>query len=69
MNKPKQDDLDETNLLYDEPLDVDRLLDSTSNGAGQRQRAAWQRVEECNDVRRLREQLEDWDDWELTDSH
>ena len=71
MSKPKRatDDLDEAELFYDEQLNVDDFLDTMSNRSARRQRAAWQQVEERNDVRRLREQLEDWEDWELNDSH
>lgn len=71
MSKPKResDDLDEADLLYDEQLNVDDFLDNQGDRSARRQRAAWQQVEERNDVRRLRAQLEDWDDWELTDSH
>lgn len=71
MSKPKRvtDDLDEAELFYDEQLNVDDFLDTMSNRSSRRQRAAWQQVEERNDVRRLREQLQDWEDWELNDSH
>jgi hypothetical protein len=71
MSKPKRetDDLDEADLFYDEQLSVDDFLNTQVDRSARRQRAAWQQVEERNDVRRLRAQLEDWDDWELTDSH
>lgn len=71
MSKPKResDDLDEADLFYDEQLNVDDFLETQGDRSARRQRAAWQQVEERNDVRRLRAQLEDWDDWELTDSH
>lgn len=71
MRKPKNatDDLDEGDVFAEEHLNVDTFLDTMGDKSDRRSRAAWRQVEERNDVRRLREQLADWDDWDLTDSH
>jgi hypothetical protein len=73
MSKPKRPtgDLDDTELFYDDQLDVDGFLDTMGSKAAKeaRPKTAWRLLEERNDVRRLREQLQDWDDWEVADSH
>jgi hypothetical protein len=74
MSKRKRTsgDLDDTELFYDEQLDVDGFLDNMGKPAREKPletRSAWRLLEERNDVRKLREQLEDWDDWERVDTH
>ena len=51
-------------------LDIDVFIDSMEQEDARcvrpraPQRAAWQRLEDWRDARWLREQLDDWDDWE-----
>lgn len=60
-------DVDEFDAFQDGDIDIEFLADTA--GAGKQKRAAkgkaaWQRVDERREIRLLREQLEDWDDWD-----
>lgn len=62
-------DLEDFDALHDD-IDVEFLADTAGDGRHRRHeraakhKAAWQRVDERNEIRLLREQLEDWDDWD-----
>lgn len=61
-------DLDDFDA-YQNETDIDFLETAGEDRRGGRleratkHKAAWQRVDERSDIRRLREQLEDWEDW------
>lgn len=46
-------------------FEPDEFVESMGRGAHEpaQRRAAWQRLEEHSDIRRLRAELEDWDDF------
>jgi len=70
MNKRRGlEQLDAVDLFRDPNFDPDGFIDSVEGtklrfpDASQRsERAAWQRLEDLRDARRLRAQLEDWED-------
>ena len=62
-------DLEDFDAIHDD-IDVDFLGDPAGEDRGRQRhgravkhKAAWQRVDERREIRLLREQLEDWDDW------
>lgn len=62
-------DLVDFDAIHD-GVDVDFLGDTAGDnrerqrhGRAENHKAAWQRVDERKEIRLLREQLEDWDDW------
>jgi len=63
--------VDEIEVFSDGDVDPETLLDAMDrkdeihpSPAG-RARPAWQRLGDWHEQRWMREQLEDWDDWEL----
>jgi len=68
--RQNRDDFEDSDVWHDDDLDVDEFLtDMGERSHKRRQRAAWQQLEDRVDLRRLREQLEDWDDWDVADLH
>lgn len=63
------DEFDEAELLGEGDLDVEQFIGSMENNSRkiaelhQPDRAGWQRVDDWRDARWLRQQLNDWDDW------
>lgn len=69
------DDFDEVDLFYDDDLDLEAFIDSMEaesvrravRKSRRRGRASWQMVDDLRDARLLREQLQDWEDWNEND--
>ena len=64
------DDFDDSDMFADRDFDPESFVQSMEDGgkvsasAARRQRAGWQRVEDLRDARLLKDQLDDWVDWE-----
>jgi hypothetical protein len=71
--KTSNEDFDEAEIVGDSELDVEEFIGSMEGGgrkaAKSREpaRAGWQRVDDFRDARWLREQLNDWEDWDEED--
>ena len=64
------DEFDESELFSDREFDLEDFIDSMEAHGEQRSRKrrstkpAWQRVEDLRGEKWLRDQLEDWKDWD-----
>lgn len=64
------DDFDESDLFSDRELDLEDFIDSMEAHSDRRspkrrrEKPAWQRVDDWRGEKWLRDQLEDWEDWE-----
>ena len=68
--KTDNTDYEDVDLISDGELDVEEFIDAMEEETAVRdqprilKRGGWRRVEELRDARWLREQLDDWEDWE-----
>lgn len=73
MSKPRNRNRleDDNDLFSDGELDLEIFMDDMEEEDELRQirsprrRAAWQRLEDLREWRWMRDQLEDWESWEL----
>ena len=68
--KSPSEDFDDPELMSDGDLDLDDFIDAMEEETELRheprspRRPGWRRVDDLRDSRWLREQLNDWEDWE-----
>ena len=64
-----EDDYDATEIFADPDLDPESFVDSMEERQ-KRSRASWRRLEELEESKWLRAQLQDWEDWDTSnDAH
>jgi hypothetical protein len=67
--KPSKEAFDDADILADGDVDLGEFVDAMEGETSRRaapqkpKRAGWQRVDDWQDARWLRDQLNDWEDW------
>ena len=59
------ENFDDADLFSDQDFDADEFIDEMEEKRSKRAaRPGWRRIEDLREMQLLRDQLQDWDDWE-----
>lgn len=58
------DSFDDADLFADMDFDADNFIEVMEQKRSKPARPGWRRIEDLREHRLLRDQLQDWDDWE-----
>lgn len=66
VRRRSDDGFDDADLFADQDFDTDKFIDVMEHKGGRAralERSGWRKVEDLREMRLLRDQLQDWDDW------